>query len=78
MWDGGAKDGSGKTATSDFIRGLAHTIPPTVDMLKHVAGFDATNMLNPAVEPQMKQSDASPGETEVAPAAETVSPESPK
>ena len=38
VWDGG--NGSGKNATADFIRGVAHSVPPTLDILKDIGGVD--------------------------------------
>ena len=45
VWDGGrggAGDGeaAGRNATSDFIRGVAKSLPPTLDMMKDVSGVD--------------------------------------
>ena len=34
VWDGGK--GSGANAAADFIRGVAHSVPPTLDILKDV------------------------------------------
>lgn len=38
VWDGGS--GSEKNATADFIRGVAHSVPPTLDILKDIGGVD--------------------------------------
>ena len=38
VWDGGK--GSGTNATADFIRGVAHSVPPTLDILKDIGGVD--------------------------------------
>ena len=38
VWDGGK--GSGANAAADFIRGVAHSVPPTLDILKDIGGVD--------------------------------------
>lgn len=38
MWDGGS--GASKNATADFIRGVAHSVPPTLEILKDIGGVD--------------------------------------
>lgn len=38
VWDGGR--GSEKNAAADFIRGVAHSVPPTLDILKDIGGVD--------------------------------------
>ena len=40
VWDGGKGGGSNGSATADFIRSLATTLPPAADMLKEVAGVE--------------------------------------
>ena len=39
VWDGG-KGSSGTNAAADFIRGVAHSVPPTLDILKDIGGVD--------------------------------------
>ena len=38
VWDGGK--GSGTNAAADFIRGVAHSVPPTLEILKDIGGVD--------------------------------------
>ena len=38
MWDGGK--GSETNAAADFIRGVAHSVPPTLEILKDIGGVD--------------------------------------
>ena len=38
VWDGGK--GSGTNAAADFIRGVAHSVLPTLDILKDIGGVD--------------------------------------
>ena len=38
VWDGGK--GSATNAAADFIRGVAHSVPPTLDILKDIGGVD--------------------------------------
>lgn len=39
VWDSG-NGADGSNATSNFIRGMASALPPTMDIMKHVAGVD--------------------------------------
>jgi len=39
VWDSG-NNAEGTNATSNFVRGLASSLPPTMDIMKHVAGVD--------------------------------------
>ena len=43
MWDGGKS--SGTNATADFIRGVAHSVPPTLDILKDIGGVDIPHFI---------------------------------
>ena len=38
VWDGGR--GSGTNAAADFIKGVAHSVPPTLDIIKDIGGVD--------------------------------------
>jgi flotillin len=51
VWDGGnsgggnGDGGGGPTATSNFIRGMTHGLPPAMDVLRHVGGIDGLDKL---------------------------------
>mmetsp|Transcript_46442 Transcript_46442/g.86288 ORF Transcript_46442/g.86288 Transcript_46442/m.86288 type:complete len:525 (-) Transcript_46442:228-1802(-) len=40
VWDGGKCEGSGRGAVPDFIREVSSALPPTIDVLKDIAGVD--------------------------------------
>ncbi len=44
VWDGGSKNGDGKTATADFISGMMKSIPPLGDMFNQ-AGMELPKFL---------------------------------
>ena len=50
VWDGGNSGGGGAgdggpSATSNFIRGMTHGLPPAMDVLRHVGGIDGLDKL---------------------------------
>ena len=41
VWDGGTGNGAGGgNAVPNFVRGVATSLPPTLDVLKEIAGID--------------------------------------
>lgn len=48
VWDGGSSDGKGGSAASNFVRGLTGAVPPALDVLKHVGGFEGIDKLMPS------------------------------
>ena len=44
VWEGGRKDGTGKTSTADFISGMVASLPPLHDIAKN-AGIDLPQYL---------------------------------
>ena len=40
VWDSGQTSENGGSATSNFIKGIATALPPTMHMMKDIAGVD--------------------------------------
>jgi flotillin len=51
VWEGGRKDGTGKTSTADFISGMVASLPPLHDIAKN-AGIDLPTYLGQLSEHQ--------------------------
>jgi len=49
VWEtgGGGSNGEGGSAASNFVRGLTGAVPPALDVLKHVGGFEGLDKLMP-------------------------------
>ncbi len=69
VWDGGRKDGSGKTSTADFVSGLIGTLPPLHDITKNV-GLQLPQFLGKMVEPSAAVTPEAPKAEPAAPAVE--------
>merc|ERR1711998_685612 len=45
VWDGGSSGEAGGQAVPNFVRGVAGSLPPTLDVLKEIAGIDLQSAL---------------------------------
>ncbi|MFT4539067.1 MAG: flotillin, partial [Planctomycetota bacterium] len=51
VWDGGqSNDGSGSNATGNFIKGIAHSLPPMMQIMKDVGGVKMPEFFGKLVE----------------------------
>ena len=58
VWDGG----QGKGATANFLQGMAHTLPPMLQMMKDIGGVEMPRFLG-----SLKDSGMENGEVEAPP-----------
>lgn len=40
VWEGGGGNGNGQSATSNFLQGLSHSLPPMMHTMKDIAGIE--------------------------------------
>jgi flotillin len=64
VWDGGGAGGPGGSAVPDFVRGMASSLPPTMDVLKEIAGLDFTKHLGSREEGPVPEPVATATDTE--------------
>jgi flotillin len=51
VWEnGGSGSGNGGSSTSNFVRNLTSAVPPAMDVLKHVGGFENIEQLMPSTD----------------------------
>jgi hypothetical protein len=50
VWENGGQNGEG-SSTSNFVRNLTSSVPPAMDVLKHVGGFENIESLMPSSSP---------------------------
>lgn len=82
VWDGagsGSNGVPGETATSNWLRNMAKTLPPMLEVMKEIGGVEFPEILGKigapdAVDAQPTQTDAT-SETETSPAVDAPTPE---
>ena len=76
VWDGSNGTGKGGTATANWLRNMAQTLPPMLEVMKEIGGVEFPDVLAKLSAAEEKMADAPVVDTEAAkPAGETPSDE---